>query len=274
MRYMLIISILMASAACMAVDYAIPFSTETVAVDGSIDQQEWQDALHIPIYYPNDVYIFFNEPNDNADLSGDVYIKWDENYLYVAARVYDDNLQWLQGAPGPFNSQDAFQICLNPGLNPSATIFENAPIYDIVPQDNAENGPQLYKHSGSYMSLPNALVNGQIYSDGYSVEVAMPWNELAIEPLPGQNHGIGFILVDFDEGTSADTLMADFSGTVTNINNWNATVLISEEGCGLEGIHPADLNHDCVVDLKDLAIFAGQWLVCTDPDLEDCIDAR
>ncbi len=274
MRRILILSFFSITAACMAVEYSIPFSTQTVTVDGNINQQEWQDGLQIPMYHPDNVYITFNDPNDDADLSGDVYIKWDDNYLYAAARVYDDNLQWLQEAPGPFNSQDAFQICLNPGLNSSAVIFEDAPIYDIVPQDSAGNGPQLYKHDGSYMSLPNALVDGEIYSDGYSVEVAMPWNELEIQPLPGQNHGISFTLVDFDESGSTDTLMADFSGGITSPNDWNTAVLVDEDGCGSQGIHPADLNYDCVVDLNDWAIFAGEWLVCTDPAIEGCVDAR
>jgi hypothetical protein len=33
----------------------------------------------------------------------------------------------------------------------------------------------------------------------------------------------------------------------------------------------ADLNHDCVVDMEDLALMAAQWLVCTQPDPNECV---
>ncbi len=33
---------------------------------------------------------------------------------------------------------------------------------------------------------------------------------------------------------------------------------------------PGDLNEDCYVDFKDLAIFASHWLTCTDPANRDC----
>ena len=275
MKNAVILIIFAIAIVCTAEQYIIPYSTENVTIDGSIDQLEWQDALHIPMHSEN-MYIVFDEPNDVADLSGDIYVKWDEQYLYIAARVYDDNLQWLQNSPGPFNYQDAFQVCLNPGQNPSATIFVDAPIYDIVPQDAGGNGPGLYKHSGNYMSLPSALVGGQIYSDGYGLEVAMPWSELDISPLPGQPHGIGFILVDYDEsqGGAADTLMKDFDGSIGVPSNWNTAILVTEDGCGINGMLPADFNWDCSVNLTDWAIFAGEWLVCTDPDIEGCIDAR
>jgi len=43
------------------------------------------------------------------------------------------------------------------------------------------------------------------------------------------------------------------------------------QGCGLWGYAPADLNHDCYVNLADLAQMALQWLSCTDPAGADCI---
>jgi hypothetical protein len=32
----------------------------------------------------------------------------------------------------------------------------------------------------------------------------------------------------------------------------------------------ADLNHDCCVDLLDIAVFAGEWLQCNDPNDPNC----
>lgn len=271
-RLVSIFTIITIAAVCTAVQYPIPYASTSVNIDGAIEQSEWQDALYVPMYYPNVASVVNNAPDNDADLSGDIYIKWDNDYLYIAARVYDENLQWLQYAPGPFNGQDAFQVCINPSAGISSVIFDNAPIYDIVPQDAGSNGPQLYKHDGSNMSLPNALLAGSVLSYGYIAEVAMPWSELNISALAGQMHGIGFIIIDYDGSTSADTLVYDFTGGITVIGNWNTAILVGENGCGENGIYPVDFNHDCAVDIKDFAIIAQNWLICTNPEFADCVN--
>jgi hypothetical protein len=44
--------------------------------------------------------------------------------------------------------------------------------------------------------------------------------------------------------------------------------------CGDMGYRDADLNRDCVVDFVDLAIFANDWLKCTDPQGLNCSAAN
>ncbi|MFI4912913.1 MAG: sugar-binding protein [Sedimentisphaeraceae bacterium JB056] len=271
-RILSIMILLFTAALCNAVEYSLPYSVSSVSVDGTIGAAEWDDALEIPFYYPDIASTVNNAPLSDSDLSADIYVKWDQQYLYIVARVYDDNLQWLQSAPGPFNSQDAFQVCLNPYDDAASVIFENAPIYDIVPQDSGSNGPQLYKHEGSGMTLPGALLAGQVLADGYIVEIAMPWSELGITPVAAQMHGIGFIVVDYDGGSSADTLLYDFNGGITVITNWNTARLIAENGCGENGVYPADFNNDCKVNLEDFAVLAENWMVCTDPEIIDCVN--
>jgi hypothetical protein len=46
------------------------------------------------------------------------------------------------------------------------------------------------------------------------------------------------------------------------------------KGCGAWGIMDADLNKDCYVDLRDIAILAEYWQQCTNPtNPQQCIDA-
>jgi hypothetical protein len=40
--------------------------------------------------------------------------------------------------------------------------------------------------------------------------------------------------------------------------------------CGSTGYLPWDLNYDCRVDLKDIAVFAGDWTTCTMPEDSMC----
>lgn len=40
--------------------------------------------------------------------------------------------------------------------------------------------------------------------------------------------------------------------------------------CGNLGFLPGDLDYDCHVDLKDIAVFAGEWMECTKPEDSMC----
>lgn len=51
-------------------------------------------------------------------------------------------------------------------------------------------------------------------------------------------------------------------------------VSIAENDCGAWGVHWADLNRDCVVDIVDLAQLAADWLLCTTPNEPGCVDMR
>jgi hypothetical protein len=42
--------------------------------------------------------------------------------------------------------------------------------------------------------------------------------------------------------------------------------------CGDWGFHAMDFNKDCYVNFEDFALFAAEWLKCTDPTVEGCTD--
>ncbi len=50
----------------------------------------------------------------------------------------------------------------------------------------------------------------------------------------------------------------------------NLPVTIFDNDCGAWGFLPADLNHDCRIDLDDIALLAGSWLHCTQPFVAGC----
>jgi hypothetical protein len=51
------------------------------------------------------------------------------------------------------------------------------------------------------------------------------------------------------------------------------TVLTVYEDCGSWGYLDTDLTKDCYVDFSDFALFAADWLKCTDPTDGDCVIA-
>ncbi|HEV56216.1 MAG TPA: hypothetical protein ENN87_01800 [Phycisphaerales bacterium] len=69
--------------------------------------------------------------------------------------------------------------------------------------------------------------------------------------------------------TAASGADAGYDGLEDSIE-----VSIAENDCGAWGVHWADLNRDCVVDIGDLAQVAADWLLCTTPHEPGCVDMR
>ncbi len=53
---------------------------------------------------------------------------------------------------------------------------------------------------------------------------------------------------------------------IDNIGMW------AQIGCGEWGYHSGDMNYDCKVDMEDVSVLAVNWMNCTDPDNEDCVN--
>ncbi|MBN2377273.1 MAG: hypothetical protein JXD22_12785 [Sedimentisphaerales bacterium] len=68
--------------------------------------------------------------------------------------------------------------------------------------------------------------------------------------------------------------------TSSNDSDWNIltdqtlSLLIYDDdiGCGDWGYFPADLDRNCYVNLVDFSMFAQQWLTCTVPNGQDCLN--
>jgi len=54
----------------------------------------------------------------------------------------------------------------------------------------------------------------------------------------------------------------------------NVAVSIDDNDCGAWGFTGMDFNRNCVVGIDDFAEFAAEWLVCTQPYGDSCIDLR
>lgn len=261
------------------INYDAEYTYNIPLIDGDISS-DWADATVIALSYPgivtspNEGSLTGDVPDNYLDLSGEIYLKWDFNNLYFATRVYDENLQFTEYAPGPFNAQDVIQMCFNLLNNPSAVFAADAPIYDFAVSDANDNGPYVYKHTGALYRLLNAELGGQILSDGYIIEARIPWSDFDYSPNPGDVHGIGFILVDKDLG-GVETYMYDYGsgGGINIVSSWNTVTLLRGE-CGLWGVPAMDINKDCSVDMIDFSILASTWLGCTEPTDPDCTDLR
>jgi hypothetical protein len=138
-----------------------------------------------------------------ADLSGELMVGWDQNYLYLAARVRDDHviqpffgshlwrgdhlelfLDLPRQAPGTRDKTKVYQIGISPGNLKTGNAAVAAEIVQWTPTPGSVEGSRV-------ASKPTA--------DGYMVEVAIPWKHFGIDAADeGLQFGIEVGLSDSD----------------------------------------------------------------------------
>jgi LCP family protein required for cell wall assembly len=199
--------------------HAAPVGEPPPSVDG--DLTEWA-AL---VYGSKQVDFGAQNWQDAADASASWNIAWDDQYLYIAARVKDDvftrgetatgeNLfrgdsleLWVSIDPGSRTdklSEREFQLGISPGdLNSGAP---NPEAYLWLPQP--------YKGQ----PLEGMQVASRKIEGGYDLEAAVPWSAFHLVPFPVQ--GFGFALAVNDDDTPGS---AEQESQVTNVTDAKLT---------------------------------------------------
>ena len=265
--------------------YHVPQAQVLPEIDGVIDSGEWDDALHVPMSYPeiiqspNQGTAFgpASPPSSHDDLSADWYFKWDEDYFYFACRVYDDDLIFTATPTGEagLTHQDTIQM---------GFIFNNDPNYlkDFPDADSLrpihDFAPETGFGTGAYMvarvdRLPNVLFDGSVQTDGFTIEGALAWRDFGYiyTPRPGDLHRILLILLDWDRYEMFGQLIPRHKFLLDSgqgdqeifgkYDKWNRILLVeSTGGCGSQGRLRGDIDGDCFVDLNDLSVMASDWL--------------
>lgn len=262
------------------------YSENAPVIDGVLGSGEWDNAMSFGMEYPSILNspnegsmplpptypTSFLVPDDNADLSGQVYVKWDSTAVYFAIRVFDQDIQ-TTGDYG--NLQDHVQFLFNPGLYEGhysaagykATLFELDPASATV---NSRNNGFNVENAVGYAAT--------ILSDGFVIEFSYDWaycTALGLKaPNPGDTIKVSWILLDWENG-GYETFMCDSSGdegawAMSTAATWNELLFVAADGCGLNGVNSSDVNYDCSVDMGDFATLASSWLNCTDPQDSDC----
>lgn len=273
--------ILIAAVPSFALEYIVTETSTAPVIDGVLSAGEWDEALNVYMVYPDitqspqegAIPPGFDAPDNAADLSADCYLTWDYDNIYVAIRVYDQSLCWIDEQPlYEGTSGDMAQFCLNPFNVEGADVYGNgATIYDFV-VDTVDSAGPSYSDRGGLNGV--VAMTGTALADGYIIEAAISWSQVGITPHYGQVHGCGFVLIDTDNCESWDVLMADFSNAgawaMFPTGGYNTMKLISEDGCGMTPFNQTDLNYDCHTDMIDFSIIAKSWLDCTDPANSVC----
>ncbi|MBQ7257374.1 MAG: hypothetical protein IJS60_06735 [Abditibacteriota bacterium] len=184
------------------VDFSCDFSVATKAIspiniDG--DLSDWADALPLHLNKIDYTNNSFGGAWSPEDLSGTVYYKWDEDNLYMAAKVKDQTFN--QGLTGASTwMQDSLQFALVPTETPKK-FYEYCMAY-------TPEGPQIYMDMASDPSregLKEDIPLSIKLSQGEAVyELAIPWAKYEAEfgkPFPGKEMFYDILLNDDDAVT-------------------------------------------------------------------------
>ena len=248
--------------------YHIPRATSAPTLDGVISAGEWSGALVVEM--DDSIPGSFVAGESGEDIHTTWQFMWDSSYLHVAGRMYDSSHDFLNSSPGPYNGQDVIQICFNPNNDPAHTFVEGSgvsAIYDLVTQTSDTYGPDVYRHGLPNNTVPGALSSGTIHGDGWTYEGSIPWSELMVGentgyvPSVDDEHGLGLIIISWK--SSSYTLITNFgngSNTIGHPTTWNKMILVEDFSDCTLGYYNHDLNEDCVINFKDIAIMADKWL--------------
>jgi hypothetical protein len=176
------------------------------------------------------------EWDNPADISADFSIGWDDDYLYLAAQVYDD--AYVQGEKGLYIFRgDSLEILLDMDLaGDFSTASLNADDFQLGISPGFErpgNEPEAYLWYPSSISgpKPEVRIAAAQTPSGYQLEAAVPWSLFGINPREGAVFGFAFSVSDNDlEGESVQQSM------ISNVNTrrlgdpttWGNLVLKSE----------------------------------------------
>jgi hypothetical protein len=251
-------------------NYNIPKTTVAPVIDGAVSVGEWTDARTVEMVYPalvtapntGTVQGGYAPPDSPDDYSLYWYLKWDETNLYMLGVMYDQIR----------DSGDLVAICLNPLNSPSATfpsdvfvwIFQSdctiAPFYTAGP-------------TGSVLSCSDGVGN-------YVFEVRIPWTDFissGYAPSSGDVHGFGLLTQDYDTSGVLDHFIYDFGSGSANVgtpSTYNTITLVDQMPQGEAGTSGADVVLDYKVNLSDFANMAENWMKCSHPVWNGCVDAR
>ncbi len=260
-------------------NYNIPMAVTAPTIDGTLSAGEWADATRIFLGMPelttapNIGSQAYAVPDSHADFSAEYFFKWDAQYLYVGIKVYDDVLIFDDGYP-----DDHVALAFNPLK--AGTVSADVAFYNMY-RDYFGNSKIVNSAAFNQSFNPvSAIKASATQANGWSFEVAYKWSDFnGYTPTLGDVHGTAILICDNDAADGLrDTFLMDAGNGNTGIiglpSLYKSATLTSGIACGDTGYLSNDINLDCDVNLFDYADLASQWLGCSEPGGDDCVDAR
>jgi hypothetical protein len=191
----------------VGVIYNCAFPIKDITLDGKLDEPFWKLAPWHKVSHD----MGWNNPKDDQDGSLEFACVADEEYLYVAIKVWDDKKVVDEDVGCNVWKDDSVEIYIDGGN-------EKAPAYDgndsqiTIGRDNVGGDPDKPKLGGCVGQLqgPNTGTKaGVVDTDyGWSVEAAVPLDSFGIKLADGTVIGFNVQLNDDDDKGARDHKLA------------------------------------------------------------------
>lgn len=208
-KYLLAVSLCIIFSSSLAYSYSGAQATCLRAepspnIDGNVVAGEWGEGLYLSkavclpgepdyngfgnVYTPDQI-------TDESDISGTIYCLWDDQNLYLAAKVTDDDLFFEKGSGW---DNDCCEIRFSPDGAAVVGLWITASL--------SNGGPGWYRNNelnGATITEEDPLLKATIGANGYEWEVAIPLDHEAIaglDPVAGKVVGHTVSIGDTDKG--------------------------------------------------------------------------
>jgi len=192
--------------------------------DSFYTQLERPDEGHIHIPHTDYLPLSGSRPDGEADLSADVWVGWDKQYLYLYAEVRDDSVN-VNCEFRPEN--DCLELKFDPDPSKKAwSGIVNARLSALDSSDakQLQGVDNLYveRHLDSAASHPSNYSRRRT-SDGYALELRLAWEWITVEDrqisiCEGNRFGLSVTFHDNDAETSYANDSEDRDGSI----QWSA----------------------------------------------------
>ena len=203
----------------------VPRASVPPIIDGNLFEKVWARSVPLSPFSIADAATLPNEPTQ-------AFLLWDEQYLYIGARIYDSQMKQVQiTQTNPDSSvwlDDTFEILVDPNpatptyhhfvINPIGTVFDQHIEADYPLDADFETA---YKRIAKPDWDSRAQVKTQITPTFWSVEVALPRDALEATVLKNWRFNLHRkIQGDFTESSSKPIEYSYWSPTYDEIQPW------------------------------------------------------
>ncbi len=215
-------------------DYTAPYTATPPTIDGVIDEGEY---LGEAILVNPDTLNSLGGSMSSGDSANEAlyWLSWDNDALYMAARVRDANVVYNSNQGGALNNTDGVQLCTDHQLLQSGGMdTPGIHIHDVVPGQADDNDTAAYwQHWNGNPpdTFPNAEWAGRTTAEGYEVELMLPWSDFTPDaPTPeiGMQMGYMLLMMDFDGPGAQVDLWWTGGGAIGSPADWNVLTLGEE----------------------------------------------
>lgn len=181
---------------------------QTLATAPTIDGElgEYSDLPSHAVPFDN---LWEGETTDAADLTGSFRVGYDDEFLYVAVEVQDETVV-SNIAPNDIKGHwrsDSVEITVDPqgpGASENTLTTFKTGIFPFDTEGNVQAERDADANQGPIrMTAPDMQVASARTDDGYILEVAIPWNAVPGEVMPGDDFGFNVLIYDCDKADAA-----------------------------------------------------------------------